>query len=408
MHNNIRYGTTGLVWWITIAALYFISFYTIDLLAFDVVGTKMAFAAPFLIFVIVYNAVRTRFSWIVQGPLILIAIMSMAFLFYSLLASLNDVAVSFGDTQWFFYSLFVIPLTWIEMDLKQREIFGLNFFIALLIPCFVGWYRFVTGSGGMLSEHAIGYWGIKYMTSTRNSDVLIPVIAFASSVYCIFYTNLYGIFVRVLMSLASALIVLSIVLSQSRGAWIALLVMILFLIKDRGKGALIYLGCLLAIGGVVILIVIGENQGLLDILVFKFQSIVSVDASGVTNSNQERGGLIFKAVNTWIKYPFGVGINAFPELVRFQGDGVGFMNHAENLFVTILVELGVLGFLGVVAYFIASLSRGYALQKRTGYALPFLVSLALFVYCLFNYEVKSLFFWCCIAISMQAFVLKRK
>ena len=41
----------------------------------------------------------------------------------------------------------------------------------------IGYYRFFTLSGGIPEEHALGYWGIKYLASTRNSDVLYVIVS---------------------------------------------------------------------------------------------------------------------------------------------------------------------------------------------------------------------------------------
>lgn len=271
----------------------------------------------------------------------------------------------------------------------------------------IGYGRFITLSGGIPSEHALGYWGIRYLPSTRNSDVLYPVVSslVASGLYMFSRVRL----IRILLMFIIIASFLAVILSLSRSGWIALSIGYIGLlwftrpqnvtIRRRGK----------AIGVIVLVCIIvatwfrfyGASTHY-ELVVDRMQSIVNGSDPGV--SNRERLELAQDAVAGILRYPAGVGVgnNAFALGRAIHWDG-----HAENAWLALGLEGG---WLAIVAFSMILLGLVLSIQPipsgrvtaydGVSYAIGMALLVAIFSYLMFNYELNSLFLWSILAVVL--------
>lgn len=230
----------------------------------------------------------------------------------------------------------------------------------------VGWYRFATGSGGIASEHVLGYWGIRYEVATRNGDVLYPLAA-------LLFVNRVGSPGLRLVALTTSLP--AIILSYSRSAWIA--VATLFI--GRLKAAHLGLGAAIA---VLLTIVLGRGRSLSE----RFFSIFEQDSRA---SNTERIAIAEQAIRSLS--PFGTGPGVF------RAGNVSLARHAENLFLTVGVEMGVFALAALLLLWATILIR--TTEKRA------VVALTIFV--IFNTELDNVFLWLLVGLLIHHSAARR-
>lgn len=302
------------------------------------------------------------------------------------------------------YPLLFLAICWVRVD--DALVFARTFTGSLGFIVLLGWYRFVTGDGGLVEEHALGYWGIKYTTSTRNGDALAPLLSLYVAVAVLTHADrpslalwLKGsLWVLVAMS-ASAL-----ALTFSRSAWVAAVVFLLL----RSSGHLARL-LMLAIGTGVLLVVcyfglliaapeVATNA--VDILAL-LERVRSIYDPSVDSSNVERLRLAGYALELGLTNPIvGVGAGRFDCCFAETGylDLAGGL-HPENLFLHLLTEYGVLSSAGLLMLLMASMNIGLrsavTAQRTAGALLGSMI-----VWLQLNSELPSLLVWCVLAVSV--------
>lgn len=229
----------------------------------------------------------------------------------------------------------------------------------------IGWLRFFTGAGGLVSEHALGYWGVQYDVSTRNGDVVYPMLAFFFAGSLSWRPLQYG--VRFLAAPA-------ILFSFARSAWIATGAFLF----NRKRAPLFLLAAFVMIAAVLLL---GQGQNLAD----RFVSIFADDGHA---SNGERLRILRFAMGRITLLGRGVG--------QFAGSDARYADlpeiyESENFFVTMAVENGLLA----AALFIGL----WAWTVKTTPARAFAVALTIFY--LMNSEIDSIRTWLLFGMCIQ-------
>jgi hypothetical protein len=269
----------------------------------------------------------------------------------------------------------------------------------------IGYFRFFTLSGGVPSEHALGYWGIRYLPSTRNSDVLYAIVS--SLLAAGLYTVTRARSIRVILIFVVIASCAAVILSLSRGAWFALIsgyIAFVWFARRQGKavcrraqaiGVLVVLGV-----GVAGWFNLSGSGTAYDTVVARMQSIV--DGGDPSVSNLDRLDLAQDAVVGILRYPAGVGVGNISHALGRTMDPVG---NAENAWLTIGLEGG---WLAIVAFSLLLLSlvlliypiRKARLAKREGTfrAIGTALIFAICSYLMFNYELDSLFLWSLLAV----------
>jgi O-antigen ligase len=272
--------------------------------------------------------------------------------------------------------------------------------LAMLVPTCFGFARYFTGGGGLEAEHQIGYWGIRYMPSTRNSDVLYPMLGCISA-FSLTRDSKAGVKQMLLTALALGCAA-AVVLSYSRGAWLALGVGLFFLHRQsEGQGVRYrWVGFASVCLGVALAVAFVQSKGpsSIETLQARFMSILE-GTSDRGYSNAGRLLLYEETLKGVVLQPWGVGIENFGSL--FQGTEFGQqykVGNAENAYLNIAGEGGVLG----VLFFVALLRRLWislqadqssgalwSLRAASGRSLM----ATILVYFLFNDELNSVLVW---------------
>jgi O-antigen ligase len=280
-----------------------------------------------------------------------------------------------------------------------------------VVLCFYGFYGYLTGNIGEDAEklwwwNYARYWGIHYSTSSRNSDTYYIMIPFIIVSVFLFYGTTRSRFLKLSLGIISFLFAAAILLSFSRGAWISILavIAIFFFIMWREKGISKW-----KIRGTLLLIVIVGLFGIVGLILLnrfdmyyyfigKTLSIIFPNQAGFylkeIVSNQDRIQLLKATFSIILSHPLGIGPD---NLKHFLGAYDLGGKHAENIYLHILSENGVFGFLGYllfILYPIIKLFKRVRTEERNWFNISmFLVSLYLCFSYLFNVEIYSLYVW---------------
>lgn len=301
----------------------------------------------------------------------------------------------------------VYPLFFIALSIrKSNGLRGLvaGAFVGLSIVVGIGWYRFITGSGGLGPEHALGYWGVKYTESTRNSDVLAPLLLFC---LCVGLSSTRRLVTYPMARLATNAVILvgillsasTLLLSQSRGAWFSAIIFIALSFRPSprtfAKILVVFLGLMFVV------ILEGRSDDMIDVanLVERARSIYD---PSVDSSNDERGELLKYAAETAITYPIlGAGPGQFSCCaIKFGYPKLANNLHPENLFLHVASEYGILSAFLLAALLMQAIVSGRSAgTPDTRIASNFLISSVIWLQ--FNSELASLLLWSLLALLVS-------
>ena len=295
--------------------------------------------------------------------------------------------------------------------------------VATLIISSVGAWRFVNGYHGPASEYTGGlvanlsggypvYFGVSYTPSTRNSDVLYVATPLLFSLAC-FSHNVRS---NVRWALLAVPASIPVVLSLSRGGWLAIAAAFLFLFAKHLR--FLFLTIIFGLGvlaagsiseGPSGRLVRGVYSGALS-LIDPDSAVVAAGGSNIANySNAERTHILRQGIEALLAKPFGSGA------VLISEGGSADMHlrvvHHENFYLDLGVMFGVFAPALIATVLILPVIRSIRLAQRECPGLfwvgaAFCIFLA--VYCLFNSVMDFSFFWYLAAISaatVSAFAL---
>lgn len=263
-----------------------------------------------------------------------------------------------------------------------------------------GYYGYFTGNVGDQANTFwwvyAKYWGIHYIESTRNADVYYPAISLC---FILPYMVRKGkIAVKILAYLSLILTLTAIILSLSRGAWIAttivLLACVFLMERDQCTGKVSlrkYITLmLLLILAIYLTCAFGDNMFLLQ----KLGSILVFDDVNLSVSSNEIRVSIIRAVFDVIRnHPEGVGLDNLRHIFPIYGLNI---NHAENNYLNILAELGVIGLVGFCILVFYPIRRLYEQVKSRhdvhgeGFLLA---NIYVIIAYLFNVDTQGIFIW---------------
>lgn len=284
-------------------------------------------------------------------------------------------------------------------DAQIQRVWALLGWACLLLTA-LGVYRYLTGYVAPSSENEAGllnakwsyfYLGLSYLPATRNSD------GFYFGIPCLIFLWLgsekRGVFRYTYYSLA-LVEALCVVLTLSRGIWIALFLAIAFsyprkyVILAVVCGALVAIGCssIVSSGGLEWVLFLVKN-GLLS--VFDPDGASSNTSGFYTYSNADRSVIYTSAISDFMSWPFGYGVNYIPSYAALTGVKTV---HSENLYLDFLVILGVFSFPLFFA-FVRALKSTF--RARVNSKQQFLRSIGVFLglYAAFNSGIDFAIFW---------------
>jgi hypothetical protein len=227
----------------------------------------------------------------------------------------------------------------------------------------VGWFRFVTGLGGLPTEHALNYWGIRYDIATRNGDALYLLIALSF---------LAAVPWRSVRLLIMALTLPAAVLSYSRSAWVAI---VLLFSERRGFWRRIIAAVLV----LAVLLGYGYSESLYD-------RALSIFAPGQNASNAERLHLFAASLSRISMLGVGAGNFGGLNLTAI------YFGHAENFALTLVVESGILALLAFATLWAWVLWN--APIRRAAVALS--------AYLMLNSEIDNVVLWLVVGLFFHA------
>ena len=257
-----------------------------------------------------------------------------------------------------------------------------------------GYFGFFTGSTGDPIQHALGYWGLWYGRSTRNSDALyMSVGVILVGAYLISHrqtrAKLGQRVMNAVLILAFMAMGIAVVISYSRGAWVSVLAGLAYLLLTvRGMPrlrsiALRRLGMLLILATASCAVFIKLVYATPELLLARWQSLWILSIPGV--SNWIRIELLMASVPLVLSHPLGLGVGTF---------------WAENAYLGVVIELGLLALILflVLVIFPLRVLVGYvpdALAREDGwvYWAVAAVGITISVHNLFNVEITSMYYW---------------
>lgn len=360
--------------------------------------------AGVLVFWIVFHRVLGREvlvkRWLVAPTLLYVAGVFIS----SLLADISDWPLTFK------YAAFgMIPLAVSAGIRDVGTVRGCLFclMISSMAVFLYGVYGYFTGAVGDPIQHEFGYFGVTYMASTRNSDQLFFLVPFCVSLAVLLQGGRSVGWVWSLVVSGSMLaLAAALTLSFARGAWIAMAVVgaVMFqrlYVMDRRlffrRAAA--LSVILIVGASVWISRLDEEN--LFLLQERGSSLFTLQSRVGGNSNENRMEIAIQALETTAQYPlFGVGVgNARDHLSVSEGYGV---NHAENVYLQLLIEHGLIGFLSYMALLVWTcrrLTQRLRLQVTPGLDLQLLaIFVTLTVYGVFNSFVDNTWYWTVMAL----------
>ena len=241
--------------------------------------------------------------------------------------------------------------------------------IAIVLGCLwevlVGWYRFISGDGGLVAEHALNYWGIRYDVSSRNGDALYAIVPILLSQFVPWRA----------VQIGAALICLpATVLTYARSAWLTL---IFFYFRIRRLLGFVLLA-LLVVG---VALATGSGDSIAD----RFLTIFDINSH---SSNLERINLLrFSVTRVTV---FGLGPGQF-QAAGVSAAGLGTLRQAEDFYLTMAVEAGVLATGAFLGLWIWSLVTSPI--RRIGIGLS--------IFLLLNSEVDNIVVWLIFGLVMH-------
>lgn len=268
-----------------------------------------------------------------------------------------------------------------------------------------GAYGYFTGNIGDPVEHTLGYFGVTYTQSTRNSDMLY-IQTLIWLLFALLLTSPKGTRKHPLLTLLLVALLISsvaaVIMSLVRGTWVTVILVLgsLWLsirkhvpVLSVGKG-LWWALALAAVAGIMLLL----PEDPFRLVAARWESLFRLSDEG-GNSNAARIALTSKVLQIIVAHPItGVGVgNLRFHLADFA---FGSVNHAENVYLQLLTEQGVLGFiafLGLLLWTSRGLYQGLRRVTSATEAAPFLALLGITInwaaYGVFNNLVDNVWFW---------------
>jgi O-antigen ligase len=272
--------------------------------------------------------------------------------------------------------------------------------ISSLLVFAYGIYGYVTGAVGDPIEHTFHYFGVTYQNSTRNGDQLYFLAPFAILFAWHNFPKAGGsTAARMAVLLGLGALALGILLSLSRGAWLALVmapVMLLWSIRRKRfyprnwfvkAGAILFI--LVSIGAAAYWMRNGAEM-----VVERARTLATMDTEG-GNSNANRILVAKQAVATITRNWLGVGVGNARRYLEFADGSPA--NHAEDAYLQVALEQGLLGILGygaMVGWIFFTLQR----RLRQGTAVwpdwvLFTINVQFIIVGLFNNLNDNMWYW---------------
>lgn len=334
-------------------------------------------ASSTLIALMIATAIFRYFKYkeIPQVDKELVCIFAVYFALQILVAILSlDPKNSIGEVMGEFYRILLLFFAMVYIkNFKQLKVILLSFLFASLLNDAAGIFQSVVLSGGRA-------WGLTHWFTMFASVLLIqfPVQVFIASL------SIMPTWSRILAGITSILSILCLILSQTRGAWLAFLaVLVIFILINKNYRTIaLKLFSVILIGFMLISIKLPS-------LADRFVSISDMNSATI----KERFLMWESATNIFKDYPIhGIGQGMFtemyntkyilPEAKERPSETNKGHDHPHNNFMKFLCEGGILGALSFIllhGYFCQRLYRLYKQERKTMHFSAGLTGLLIFL-----------------------------
>jgi len=318
----------------------------------------------------------------------------------TLIGYLSHPGQASGDVAWRLAVLpWVIPVLVLTLDRQARGLVWQAFMVGLLVLLAYGAYGFATGQVGDPGEHTLKYFGIHYLPSTRNADALYLLVLVFILLWPMAISR--GGFAGFSISL-SGLTVGAVILTQSRNAWLALLIGTLVWVARASRigwwnhQTRVRMFAVLLVA-LITVVAVDTWRGTGLPLSRRAGALLAGDPGG---SLQDRLKLARIALDLIGSHPL-LGIGPGTVRHRIEQSGVHLdqvaANHVENSFLQVWLDAGVLGFLGFLLLWSWLLFGARPSGLRADYEVLFTCARSLaaasIVYMLFNVTFDNLAMW---------------
>lgn len=331
------------------------------------------------------------------------------FSFYILLSLIINI-ISKSDLDYTIRQ-FLYPLSTIVLAnfLKEKYLNTclLGLYLSSIFIFSYGLYGFLTWNIGDPIQHTFGYFGITYLESTRNGDLvyLIPGLLLSYIYMVNFKSNIFKIINAVLF----ILFFFSIIANQSRGGFVVIIFSFFYLLFNKKKyldNLSIYIKFLFFSFTAFSLFLFFNyfDQNSIQIISERFFTIFSTSDSTVStyNSNSDRIDILLFSIKIFFTNIFGVGITGLSEKTN------GSLFHSENAFVSILVYYGFIG----LFLFSSTMYRVKIIINNNVNTFNKIIIILLFyfllIYSLFNLMIDMLPFWLLLGLTTISYNNKVK
>ncbi len=329
---------------------------------------------------------------LVLGPLMISVGVLVGYLLHAEESSL-DVTWRLALFPW------VIPVLVFGLNHRGTVLAWRGVTVGFLVLLAYGTYGFFTGHIGDPGEHTLLYFGFHYTPSTRNADAVYFLALFF---HLLLPTAMSRTWSASLWTLLSGFTGAALVLTQSRGIWLAALAGVSSAIAAAWRARRwdqwmrVRLLAVLIIA-VLTVAAVGSWRGVGILLFRRGAGLMAGDPGG---SLQDRIKLATFALRVLAQYPIG-GIGPGTVRKRIEQAGIHLdqvaANHVENAFLQVWLDAGLLGWLGFVLlwFWVLFRPRG-AVRSDDGEARYLCVkglAAALTVYMLVNVIFDNLAFW---------------
>ncbi len=290
-----------------------------------------------------------------------------------------------------------VAAAWLGRKGDDRPFVALG--LAAAIATLGGYVAYATGRGGAETEHALGYWGIHYLTSSRNSDAFFPLVGLlVSGAWALGRWSRARSSTALPLALAAFWFGGAVLLSQSRSAWLAAIAGVGALTVSALRDRVVTLQGLAAASAALLLVAASVPADVVRPLAERASTLYGGDAP---SSNAERETVYRVALGEVARHPLGVGADGLTEAL---GKANVTTSWAENAYLQFAVETGWLGASVFVTFLAAPLvaqaqnrKRGVPGMTSDRAASALLVATGVFL--LFNVETTNVFCWLVLSVA---------
>ena len=232
-------------------------------------------------------------------------------------------------------------------------------------------------------EMMLGYWGIRYEPSTRNSDFLYPLLGSAIALSFYMKTKKLGYLMLVvffnftmIMSLSRAALII---------ALLSFLVTFLSFSKRSKLLSLIFPVALIAFNYEFL-------QPYYDVFSSNFASIFSFESTETKYSNSERIDITSLGLHAAMLNPIGYGLENYKIIYDIFGSAMSSKSSGENAFLTVLVERGWGALVSIILLLVFAFKNAFEVYKKYGISdFNLIICPYLLIFMMFNYELNGIY-----------------